>query len=293
MKAIVKTMAVMFLVMATTVNSFAIQTLSNKNDALKPIDSKEKAAIFLEWFPSDFEMRYLNGKKQWLNNGFVHEISPEMRVKMRMTQDNPKMEKRVPLDYPANLSFRVPKEAKVKAGYLKQPQLMYHVQVDTPYYTLNWKYYPRETLLVQNAKEGAVDSDKMNNFYRTVKHDLKANAKFAPQEAILGAIMFERATSNKKDSLIGVTASGGLLSAQVVPKKGKAIKRDWMNRFITGLEFFDTAQPIRYYESPTHARYVNPMVERSLEEHIGEEEDLLGDLYEQFGKTAGWYDGVG
>lgn len=293
MKAIFKTMAAVFLIVATTANSFAVQTLNHDTDELKPIDNKQVVPIFMEWYPPDFEIRYLDGKKQWVNNGFAHEIVDNIRVKMKMTPDNPKTEKRVPLEYPANLSFRVSKEAKVKAGYLKKPRLMYRVRVDTSYYTLSWKYYPREGLLVQNAKTGVVDAEKMEHFYRSVKSSLNADAKFAPQEAILGSIMFERAVSNKKDSLIGVTASGGILSAQVIPKKGKTLKKDWLNRFITGLEFFDTAQPIHYYESPTRAKYVNPMVERSLEEHIGEEEDLLGDLYEQFGKTAGWYDGVG
>lgn len=278
------------LIIGTTTTSLAIKNL-DQNGEPYPIDPKEVEEVYIDSFPSEFSRVIENGKKEWYNNGFIHGNIGGTKVTMDMKPDNVKTEKRVPLSYPANLSFRVPKNAKVSAGYTGMESPIYRVRVDEKQYVLDMTYIPRESLVITN-ESGFINMDIISGIYDSIKQGLESEVDFGGKEAILGTILYERATSSDKDCLIGTTSNGGLISIEITPKTKRKLKKDWMNRFITGLEIFDVKQPINFYQSKK-SNYTNPMKLKMHEEYKEQEKRYLKDNYDNFGRTSGWYDGVG
>lgn len=278
------------LVITTTTTSLAVKKL-DQNGEPYPIDPKAVEEVYVDSFPSEFSRVIENGKKGWYNNGFIHDNIGGTRVTMDMKPDNLKTEKRVPLSYPANLSFRVPKNAKASAGYVGEEAPAYKVKIDTQQYVLDMTYIPRESLVITN-ESGFINMDIVEGIYESVKRGLGAEVDFGGREAILGTILYERATSPSKDCLVGTTSNGGLISIKITPNAKHKLKKDWMNRFITGLEIFDVKQPINFYQSKK-SNYTNPLKLKTHEEYKEQEKKYLKENYDNFGKTSGWYDGVG
>ncbi|MDO4793855.1 MAG: hypothetical protein Q3993_06695 [Filifactor alocis] len=279
-----------FLIIGTTTTSLAVKKLDQNGEPYQ-IDPKEVEEVYIDSFQSEFVRVVENGNKEWYNNGFIHGNIGETRVTMDMKPDNPKTENRVPLSYPANISFRVPKNSKVSAGVAGEESPMYRVKFETQKYVLDMTYIPRESLVFTN-EVGFIDIEVIERIYRAVKEGLNSEVEFGKKEAILGTILYERATSSNKDCLVGSTSNGGLISIRVTPKGKYKLKKDWMNRFITGLEVFDVKQPINFYQSKK-SNYTNPLKIKTHEEYKAEEQRYLKENYDNFGRTSGWYDGVG
>ncbi len=255
-------MSVLFFVQMAG-NSFAVQYMDIANGGiLLPIDPDEVEYVYIDGYYTHLDKK---GKA------------------MDMKKDNPSTHKRVPLSYPANISIRVPKDSKVKAGYLGSQNPEYRVEFENGNYRAELELLPRESMIGFNG--GREDAKVKKETLSFFKKNLNPSAKFISKGYVKTTMDYERATTAKADYLVGILGNGGAISIKVVAKSNK-VNKEWMNDIISGLELFDSDQQISFFQTG-NTDYTNSIEPISEQDYAQRELYYLKDYYKTHGRTYG------